>query len=250
MSQPIGFDDKVDIGETLVAPKDHSDQLSDQIALVEGWLGTIEDGWQWMFGWSILEYIFVPIAGNWGVLLTYAEGWETLGEAADGVRTNVAHFTDELRQTWRGRAADAFGGYMAQWDGSLAAERSMCDEMHSAVKDLSDNSEALINFIVDSVNLIVDVVLIALKCVSLAKAIKKGMTAYKRARKTRKIIEDIIAAIDTVVVYFESLAIAIEEANDNQTMPNGEVGVPDAPGTSKHSSGATKGEGNPAPTGD
>lgn len=235
MGQPIsGFEDKVDIGATLVEPKDHGEYMSDQIAALEGLFGGVDDAWQWLFGWSLWEWLFVRISGNWGELRSLSEGWAALAEASDGVSTNLSGFTGELRESWQGRAAEAFAGYMGEWNGSLAAEKAMCEDMSSAIGDIADHAEAALNQMLSGIELIVDIVFFALKAASLAKALKRANDALGKAHKLKEVVEQLLTVVDSFVYFCESFRDCLEEANDNNpSMPNGEVGVPDEPGATE-----------------
>ncbi|MGC7096848.1 WXG100 family type VII secretion target [Amycolatopsis lurida] len=232
-----GFADQVDIAATLVEPKDHGEEINAKVEEIGGLLGTIEDVWQWFFGWSLLEYLFVPLSGDWGQLRSLSEGWEALGNAADGVSVNLAGITAELGQNWQGEASDSFAAYMAKWNESLANEKTMCEEMSSYIGDLSDNAEASFDIIVSTVNLVLDIVFLALKIANLAKALKKAGEALLKAKKAKKVIDELKSMIETVIAYIEAITNGAKESNDNQSVPSGYVATPDAIGITKQDGG-------------
>lgn len=225
-----GFQDTVDVPALLVEPKDHGEEMTAKVDQIGGLLGPVDDVWQWFFGWSLLESLFVPLSGNWGQLRSFSEGWTALGDAAEGVSTNLTGFTTELNQSWRGEAADSFTAYMGQWTGSLANEKDMCDRMSSYIGDLADNAEASFDIILSTINLCIDIVLFALKIANLAKALKKAGEALLKAKRAMKVVKELLSMIETVIAYIEAIANGIKEGNDNQYPPSGHVTTPDAPG--------------------
>ncbi|MBN6033640.1 WXG100 family type VII secretion target [Amycolatopsis sp. 195334CR] len=225
-----GFQDTVDVPALLVEPQDHGEEMTAKVDQIGGLLGPIDDVWQWFFGWSLLESLFVPLSGNWGQLRSYSEGWAALGDAAEGVSTNLSGITTELRESWQGEAADVFTDYMGQWHNSLASEKDMCGNMSSYIGDLADNAEAVFDIILSTINLCIDILLMALKIANLLKALKKAGEALLKAKHAMKVLKELESMIETVIAYIEAIANGIDEANDNQSAPSGHVATPAAPG--------------------
>lgn len=226
------FEDTVAIESVLVTPTDYGDEMTKQIDELGGKLGLIDDAWQFFFHYSLLERVFTPISGDWGELKSMAEGWDNLAKAASGVGQNLAGFSSAVGQSWNGEAYDAFDNYIGKWETALSNEQQMSAEMAAFVRDIADNAKAAFEMIITTLNLVIDIILTAMRVASIPgygqiKAIKKAREAAKAVAKIFSLIKGLFDLIDSFIEYAKAFKKCIEEGNDNHPAPSGVVAVPE-----------------------
>lgn len=227
------FADSTDVGSILTPPQQYDAQMTQQIDDIDGKLGIIDDVWQFFFGYSLLERIFTPLSGDWGELKSMAAGWENLGEAADGVGENLMGVANELGKTWQGKAYHAFESYIGKWESSLSNEAEMAHEMAAWVRDIADNTKAAFEMIIATLNLIIDIVLAAVKISTIPvygqiKAIQKAKEAVTLAYKIFTTITALFSLVQSFIDYVTAFQQCLDEGDDNAPAPSGHVATPEA----------------------
>lgn len=225
------FDDVVNVPERLTPPAAFQDEMNRQIDEIGGKLGLIDDIWQAIFGWSLLRKVLEPITGDWGQMRSAADGWVKLGSAVEGLSENLAAFAEALDQAWDGQAADAYARHMGKWQETLAAERATTEDMSAKIDDAADQILALFRVITATINLVVEIILLALRLASIPvygqlKAIQKAKEALSAVRKVFSLIKELFEIVEAFQAYCEALVDAWRECNDNLPWPNSDIAVP------------------------
>ncbi|HEY0638313.1 MAG TPA: WXG100 family type VII secretion target [Pseudonocardiaceae bacterium] len=226
-----GYADVADVPALLAPPASFQDEMNQQIDDMGGKLGLIDDIWQFFFGWSLLRRIMEPITGDWGALRSAADGWDKLGAAAEGLGANLESITAELDGTWDGAASEAFTAFMARWAEAMTAEAQAARDMSVKVNDAADHVHTAFEVIVTTLNLVVDIILTAMRLVSIPvygqiKAIKKAKEALTAVYKIFSLIKGLFDVVESFIEYVEALKRAWDETNDNTPWPSSAIDVP------------------------
>jgi hypothetical protein len=147
-----------DIGDPtrhLTSPGDYSDRVGDAYGSIGGELGDIDSLWRMVTGWSLIEKVLEPVAGDWGRLFELRDVWNNLGAALTDVTDNLNNGDYTLEPHWQGNAASAFDAYMAGLTLAVLSEQEMASFYAKKLDDLGSLAEDTTRIVLSFLGLVV-----------------------------------------------------------------------------------------------
>lgn len=127
----------------LVPPPEPADSFADSLR----WrAGALLGGLDWLVaqltGFSAINSLAKPVAGDWVGLEKGAAAWSAAADATLAVRDNLRAAVDQAAQGWVGPAADAFGTRLTGVADSFGQYAEGCGAMSEVTKALLDLCKA------------------------------------------------------------------------------------------------------------
>jgi hypothetical protein len=148
-------------------------------------------------GWSMLEALFKPIAGDFNALASMQKAWGNVGTAVGAVGDNYDGVADQLPSVWTGKAAHAASGRLRDiadmHDGQKEASQHIQDQLGHVL----EVAQATAEVVAAAVNFVNDVIQeLLLDAASGPLGWAKG--AFSAPGKARKVINLIHRGIEAI----------------------------------------------------
>lgn len=166
-------------------------------------------------GWSLLEALFKPVAGDFNAVSSMQLAWGNVGGACGAVGTNYTGLSQQLPAVWEGL-------------GGTAAKSRMDDiaEMHADQQEAAGYIQEQLGHVIEVGKATLDVLVIAIDFIdgiiqelilsALAGPVgwlKAGVTAPGKARRVVELIHDGLQAIEKLTKAAEALLKVLRYVN-------------------------------------
>ena len=177
-------------------------------------------------GWSLLEALFEPIAGDFNAVSSMQLAWGNVGNALGGVGDNYDSLAGQLPAVWQGQ-------------GGTAAVSRLGDvaQMHADQKEASGYIAEQLGHVVEVARATVEVIAIALDFIDsiiqeliisgLAGPIgwvKAGVTAPGKARRVVELIHNGLRAIERLLEAVKTVVTVLRYVNAGLGAANSVLG--------------------------
>ena len=126
----------------LKAPDHGTTDIRDVIAESGGWLGDVDDFVKSFSGWSPLETLIAPLAGNWNEIKRIGSAYKVSGEAIETCGNNMEAGKKQIADWWEGSAANNFQNYATKqhealqwWGPGLRVAEKLMSKLSEALLD-------------------------------------------------------------------------------------------------------------------
>lgn len=166
-------------------------------------------------GWSLLEALFKPVAGDFNAVSSMQLAWGNVGGACGAVGTNYSGLSHQLPAVWQGPAGTAAVSRMED-----------VAQMHADQKEASGYIQEQLGHVIEVGKATLDVLVIAIDFIdsivqeliisALAGPIgwlKAGVTAPGKARRVIELIHDGLRAIEKLTHAAEALLKVLRYVN-------------------------------------
>ncbi|PKH42122.1 hypothetical protein SAMN05192575_107194 [Nocardioides alpinus] len=166
-------------------------------------------------GWSLLEALFKPVAGDFNAVSQMQLAWGNVGNACAGVGQNYTSLGQQLPGVWQGPAADAATSRMADIGEMHADQQEASGYIAEQLGHVIEVGKATLDVLVIAIDFI-DGIIQELIVSALAGPIgwlKAGVTAPGKARRVIELIHDGLRAIEKLTRAAEALLKVLRYVN-------------------------------------
>lgn len=153
-------------------------------------------------GWSPVEAIVEPLAGNYAELERAATVLEQFGTGFEQVADNLTTPLSRLSQHWQGGAASSFEDYTSRLGAAVAIEGPMNRLVAYVLKEVAGEFERVAEFMVTTLKSAVDKV---------ATSVATGWIPFVGWYKAYKTVREVIDIFNEAKALVESLQETIEQ---------------------------------------
>lgn len=163
--------------------------------------GVIVDSIDWVIhkftGWSLIETLYKPFAGDWDAIDSMRQAWPKVAESIDAVGDNYRGMKSDLPSVWAGDGADAAIKRLDQIIDYHANQAQGCRELSSQLGHVLDVSKAAIEVVTLVLNFLDSLAqeLLTDLAMPVIGEIKAAATAPWKITKACRLIEKAAAAI-------------------------------------------------------
>jgi hypothetical protein len=166
-------------------------------------------------GWSLLEALFKPVAGDFNAVSSMQLAWGNVGNACGAVGQNYTSLGQQLPGVWQGPAGSAAASRMADVGEMHADQQEAAGYIAEQLGHVIEVGKATLDVLVIAIDFI-DGVIQELIISGLAGPIgwvKAGVTAPGKARRVVELIHDGLRAIEKLTKAAEALLKVLRYVN-------------------------------------
>ena len=166
-------------------------------------------------GWSLLEALFKPVAGDFNAVSSMQLAWGNVGGACGAVGSNYAGLAGQLPSVWKGPAGTAAQGRMTDVAEMHADQQEASGYIAEQLGHVIEVGKATLDVLVIAIDFI-DGIIQELIISALAGPIgwlKAGVTAPGKARRVIELIHDGLRAIEKLTRAAEALLKVLRYVN-------------------------------------
>lgn len=156
-------------------------------------------------GWSPVETIVDPLAGNWTELERAATVLEQFGTGFEQVAANLTDPLHRLSQHWQGGAAASFEDHASRLGAAVAIEGPINRLVAYVLREVAGEFEAVAQFIVSTLKSAVD---------KIATSIATGWIPFVGWYKVYKTVREVIEIFNEAKQLVDDLQATIEQVQD------------------------------------
>lgn len=170
-------------------------------------IGLIDKVVDKLTGWSLLETLLEPLAGDFNALDSMAQAWDQCAVALGAVGDNYSSLSGQLPGVWTGDASDAAQARLTSIGEDHAGQQEAAELIAEQLRALIEVSEATVEVVASAINLINDIIQELIGSAAFA-----GIGLVKAAFKAPGKIKMIISFINKAVDALQTLTKAAETA--------------------------------------
>lgn len=166
-------------------------------------------------GWSLLEALFKPVAGDFNAVSSMQLAWGNVGNACGAVGQNYTSLGRQLPGVWQGPAGSAAASRMGDVGQMHADQQEAAGYVAEQLGHVIEVGKATLDVLVIAIDFI-DGVIQELLISGLAGPIgwvKAGVTAPGKARRVVELIHDGLRAIEKLTKAAEALLKVLRYVN-------------------------------------
>lgn len=166
-------------------------------------------------GWSLLEALFKPVAGDFNAVSSMQLAWGNVGGACGAVGSNYAGLAGQLPSVWQGQAGSAATSRMSDVAAMHADQEEASGYIAEQLGHVIEVGKATLDVLVIAIDFI-DGIIQELIISALAGPIgwlKAGVTAPGKARRVIELIHDGLRAIEKLTRAAEALLKVLRYVN-------------------------------------
>lgn len=166
-------------------------------------------------GWSLLEALFKPVAGDFNAVSSMQLAWGNVGNACAGVGQNYTSLGQQLPAVWQGPAGSAAASRMADVGQMHADQQEASGYIAEQLGHVIEVGKATLDVLVIAIDFI-DGVIQELIISGLAGPIgwlKAGVSAPGKARRIIELIHDGLRAIEKLTQAAQALLKVLRYVN-------------------------------------
>lgn len=211
------YPEGTDPTSVLVPPTSYDDVIASQVDEIGGIIGLFNDVYEMITGESLLAKIVEPVSGDWGKVYGLADCWDHVGDAYQGLRSNLESGAGQLAGTWDGEAANAFDTFIDQYLTYISDLQSSTGTVSNALRDLAEDTKENFDVIIQTLNTVWSIISAAMASFAIpiygqAKLAKAVWDTAKLIWNIYKIINLIRQLISFVVEMTELVSEIFNEA--------------------------------------
>ena len=166
-------------------------------------------------GWSLLEALFKPVAGDFNAVSSMQLAWGNVGNSCAAVGQNYTSLGQQLPGVWQGPAARAATSRMADIGEMHADQQEASGYIAEQLGHVIEVGKATLDVLVIAIDFI-DGIIQELIISALAGPVgwlKAGVTAPGKARRVIELIHDGLRAIEKLTKAAEALLKVLRYVN-------------------------------------
>lgn len=166
-------------------------------------------------GWSLLEALFKPVAGDFNAVSSMQLAWGNVANACAGVGQNYTSLGQQLPSVWTGPAASAAASRMADVGEMHADQQEAAGYIAEQLGHIVEVGKATLDVLVIAIDFI-DGIIQELIISGLAGPIgwlKAGVSAPGKARRVVELIHDGLRAIEKLTQAAQALLKVLRYVN-------------------------------------
>ncbi len=166
-------------------------------------------------GWSLLEALFKPVAGDFNAVSSMQLAWGNVGNACGAVGQNYTSLGQQVPSVWQGPAGNAASARMADVGEMHADQQEASGYIAEQLGHVIEVGKATLDVLVIAIDFI-DGIIQELIVSALAGPIgwaKAGISAPGKARRVVELIHDGLRAIEKLTQAAEALLKVLRYVN-------------------------------------
>ncbi len=174
---------------------DYIDGLKDQCGFIISHVDSIVES---VTGWSLLEALFKPIAGDFNTVASMQQGWGQVGRSLGAVGENYQQLAGQLPGVWTGPASQAAQGRLGDIAHMHAQQQEASAHIQDQLGHVIEVAQATAEVVAAALNFIDDVIQELLMDAASGPFgwVKGAVTAPGKARKLISLINRGVHAIE------------------------------------------------------
>jgi hypothetical protein len=174
-------------------------------------------------GWSLLEAILEPLAGDFNALDSMSQAWQEVAVALGAVGDNYRSLGQQLPGVWTGSASDAAVGRLTSIAGSHDDQQEAAEMIAEQLQALIEVSEATVDTVAACINLVNDIAqdLLASAASGGVGLLKVAFTAPGKVKRMVTLIHRAIEALDKLTSAAKAVARVMKYVNASLNVADG-----------------------------